>query len=137
MTNSKQTRRYENCSICGAPMTEVQKSVTGVCPIHGVQHGEQAVTNREQTQRVEGLHEKYHGLRRVCDDSGVKDWYFVLCPYNSEKGNYDSAALVALDAYANVCESYEPELAADLRKQIKGFREERRWQLQYLAEWER
>lgn len=73
------------------------------------------------------LYSKYHGLRRTADDSVVEGWYFVI-----REG--DEAAVPALLAYADACESTTPELAADLRRVV------REWELAqglYDATWER
>ena len=96
-----------------------------------------AQANQGETPANVGLRRKYHGLRRTRDDSEVEGWYFVLRPYNPESGEYDLAAIAALEAYADACQSHAPELATDLRKQARGFREERGWQRHYLENWER
>lgn len=75
----------------------------------------------------EGLHGKYHGLRRTRDNSLVEGWYFVI-----REG--DTAGEAALLAYADACEPDEPELAADLRQRV---REERLSRGLYDAGWER
>ncbi len=74
-----------------------------------------------------GLHGKYHGLRRTRDNSLVEGFYFVL-------REDDPAGEVALLAYADACEGYAPELAADLRKHVC---DERIVRGLYEAEWER
>lgn len=74
-----------------------------------------------------GLHGKYHGLRRTSDDSEVEGWYFVI-----REG--DEAGKAALLAYADACEGYAPELAADLRQRV---RDERLMDSLYEAGWER
>jgi hypothetical protein len=74
-----------------------------------------------------GLHGKYHGLRRTSDNSEVEGWYFVI-----REG--DEAGKVALLAYADACEDYAPELAADLRRHVY---EERLMDGLYEAGWER
>lgn len=74
-----------------------------------------------------GLHGKYFGLRRTRDESEVEGWYFVV-----REG--DRAGWAALEAYADACESYEPELATDLRQHV---RDERLAQGLYDAGWER
>jgi len=76
---------------------------------------------------LDGLHGKYHGLRRTRDDSEVEGWYFVI-----REG--DEAGWAALEAYAAACEGYAPELAADLRAHV---RDERLVQGMYDAGWER
>jgi hypothetical protein len=75
----------------------------------------------------DGLRGKYQGLRRSSDDSLVEGWYFVI-------RESDEAAAPALLAYADACESYAPELAADLRTLVRD------WRLAqglYDAGWER
>jgi hypothetical protein len=74
-----------------------------------------------------GLHGKYHGLRRTSDNSEVEGWYFVI-------REDDQAGQVALLAYADACESYAPELAADLRQRVH---EERLMDGLYDVTWER
>ena len=74
-----------------------------------------------------GLHRKYEGLRRTSDGSEVEGWYFVI-------REDDPAGEVALLAYADACEGYEPELAADLRRHVRG---ERLMRGVYEAGWER
>lgn len=76
---------------------------------------------------VDTLHAKYHSLRRTRDDSLVDGWYFVI-----REG--DEAGWAALDAFADACESYAPELAADLRRRV---RDERLVAGLYEAGWER
>lgn len=73
------------------------------------------------------LHRKYEGLRRTSDGSEVEGWYFVIRAD-------DRAGEVALLAYADACESYAPELAADLRQRV---RDERLVRGLYEAGWER
>lgn len=74
-----------------------------------------------------GLYGKYYGLRRIRDESEVDGWYFVI-------REFDKAGWAALTAYADACESYEPELAADLRQHV---RDEQLTQGMYDAGWER
>ena len=74
-----------------------------------------------------GLRGKYYGLRRTRDGSEVEGWYFVI-------REDDSAGQVALLAYADACEGYAPELAADLREHVRG---ERLARGLYDAMWER
>lgn len=57
----------------------------------------------------------------------MEGWYFVI-----REG--DEAGQAALLAYADACESYAPELAADLCKHV---RDELLAQGLYDAEWER
>ena len=93
--------------------------------------------DKEVQDALDRLRAKYEGLRRTRDGSEVEGWYFVLRPYSPEKGTYDQAALAAIEAYADSCEAYAPELADDLRRRAQGFRTERDWQEKYLREWER
>lgn len=81
----------------------------------------------DRTTAAEGLHGKYFGLRRTSDGSEVEGWYFVI-------REDDPAGQVALLAYADACESYAPELAADLREHVRG---ERLVNGLYDAMWER
>jgi hypothetical protein len=75
----------------------------------------------------DGLHGKYYGLRRTVDDSVVEGWYFVI-------READPHAHAALLAYAESCESENPELAADLRQHV---RDERLMDALYESQWER
>jgi len=79
------------------------------------------------TDTPTGLFGKYHGLRRTRDGSLVDGWYFVI-------RELDPAGWAALESYADACESYEPELAADLREHV---RDERIAQGLYDSMWER
>lgn len=81
----------------------------------------------EIAEAEDRLHRKYYGLRRTRDDSLVEGWYFIL-----REG--DEAGEVALLAYADACESYAPELAADLRQRVC---DERLMRGLYDASWER
>lgn len=86
--------------------------------------------NAEESPANVGLYGKYYGLRRtrnarqVITDDGqfwleggslVEGWYFVI-----REG--DEAGWAALEAYADTCESYAPELAADLRAHVRDER---------------
>jgi hypothetical protein len=83
------------------------------------------------------LDAKYGGLYRTKDGSDVEDNYFVLIPHNAAKGSYDQAAWAALEAYADACEGYAPDLAAELREWVKRCREDDLLQRCYDAGWER
>lgn len=73
------------------------------------------------------LYLKYEGLRRTSDGSEVEGWHFVI-------REDDPAGEVALLAYADSCEGYEPELPADLRRHVRDARLMRGL---YEAGWER
>ena len=85
------------------------------------------MTSDAQSPCEARLYGKYHGLRRTRDDSLVEGWYFVI-----REG--DEAGEAALLAYADACEGYAPELAADLRARV---RDEKLAQGLYDAGWER
>lgn len=109
--------RERTCAICGG----VECHEMG-CPNIGSGKWDDPYAGAEDR-----LHRKYYGLRRTKDASFVEGWYFVI-----REG--DKAGEAALLAYADACESYAPELAADLRSRVK---DERIAQGLYDSMWER